>query len=199
MIMSEIQQTTTPAIGLVGSQPWIKGNYVTLTWRILILTIATLWLGCAATADDTCNDERDTIVKEYTDLGVDFQPTCGDFTQDAHSANFSFAELNSGDFSWAILRATLLTGIEKTRSNNGDSALTVNSGYRNPKHNATIPGSAPNSRHVHGDAVDFQSSADTWDSLRKAGKDAGACSEPQDLSGTGHVHLDWRGTCPAGW
>lgn len=197
--MSDIRQTTGDATDLVTTPPRIERQYVTSTWLLLILTFAMLWSGRVATAGDACNDERDTMVKEYVDLGVDLRPSCGDFTQNAHSAHFSFAELNSGDFSWAILRTTLLTGIENTRTNNGDSALTVNSGYRNPKHNATIPGSAPNSRHVHGDAVDFQSSADTWDSVRKAGKNAGACSEPQELSGTGHVHLDWRGTCPAGW
>ncbi len=151
-------------------------------------------------ASEPCNDDRDKIIKEYVDASIEFTPSCNDFTQSDHSDHFSFSELNSGDFSsWAILRSAMLSGIEKTRTNNGGVALTVNSGYRNPNHNAQIPGSAKNSRHVHGDAVDFQSSSDNWDTLRKAGKDADACSEPQDLSGTGHVHLDWRGTCPANW
>jgi hypothetical protein len=146
-----------------------------------------------------CGDNRDKIIKEYVDGSLAFLPQCSDFTQNGHSSHFSFKELNTGDYTWAILRDNMLKGIEDTRTNYGGSALAVNSGYRNPVHNSGISGSATDSRHIHGDAVDFQSDQTAWDSLRKAGKKAGACSEPQTLSGWGHVHVDWRGDCPLNW
>ena len=146
-----------------------------------------------------CGDERDQIIQEYVDFGVNFVPTCGDFTQDASSAHFSFAELNTGDYSWAIIRTSLLDGLECTRSANGDVPLIINSGYRNPaKQNRVNPG-AINSRHVHGDAADIASNASTWQPLHDAGKSCSACVEPEGLSGAGHVHVDWRGSCPPGW
>ena len=85
-----------------------------------------------------CGDQRDTIIAEYPQYGVAFTPTCADFTQTAHSAHFSFARLNSGDYTWAIIRNSLLTGLECVRTGNGNVALTINSGYRNPAHNAAV-------------------------------------------------------------
>ncbi len=146
-----------------------------------------------------CGDPRDQIIAEYPAYHVDFTPSCPEFTQGAHSEHFTFAELNSGDYTWAIVRLTLLTGIESTRINNGSAPLKLNGGYRNPAHNATVPHSAPSSRHVHGDAVDFASDQSAFDALRAAGKKANACAEPSGMSGYGHVHLDWRGTCPPTW
>jgi len=145
-----------------------------------------------------CGDERDQIIQEYVDFGVNFVPTCGDFTQDASSAHFSFAELNTGDYSWAIIRDRLLTGLETTRSNYGYPML-VNSGYRNPARNARI-GGASQSRHMYGDAADIAAGdCPTWNALAEAACRAGAWVEPISLSGVGHVHMDWghAGTnCP---
>jgi len=171
------------------------------TWQTAnIAAVVFAVLAGSLFASAACNDDRDKMIKEYVDQTIDFTPACGDFTSDGHSTHFTFAELNTGDFSaWAILRGSLLSGIETTRTKNGNASLTVNSAYRNPKHNSGVEGAAKNSRHLHGDAIDFQSDEDSWGGLRQAGKDASACAEPQALSGTGHVHLDWRGTCPANW
>jgi hypothetical protein len=145
-----------------------------------------------------CGDERDTIIAEYPQYGVSFTPTCADFTQTAHSTHFSFAELNSGDYSWAIIRNSLLTGLECVRTGNGNVALTINSGYRNPAHNAAVGGESQ-SRHMFGDAADIASNDQTWDPLHNAGKSCGACVEPRSATFPRHVHVDWRGGCPQGW
>jgi Peptidase M15 len=161
-----------------------------------VLAMSSLLSGNALSAP--CGDERDSLVAEYVQANGPFKPSCGDFTRESHSAHFTFAELNSGDFSWAILRAELLAGIEQTRQSYGDP-LNVNSGYRNPAHQQSVNGAVIDSRHVHGDAVDFASVESTWKRVRDAGKQAGACAEPLVLSGSAHVHLDWRGPCPVNW
>jgi hypothetical protein len=146
----------------------------------------------------SCGNPRDAIIAEYPQYGVSFTPTCGDFTQNAHSAPFAFAELNSGDYTWAIIRGNLLTGLECVRTGNGNQPLTINSGYRNPAHNAAVGGETQ-SRHMFGDAADIASNTGNWDPLHDAGKSCGACVEPRSATFPGHVHVDWRGGCPQGW
>lgn len=147
-----------------------------------------------------CGDERGYIIKEYVDYGVSFVPACYDFTQTASSAHFTFAELNSGDYSWAIIRQVLLDGLETARANYGNNPLVINSGYRNPAKQFRIDGGASlNSRHVYGDAADIASNSSSWAPIKDAAKAAGACVEPQSGSGSGHVHADWRGSCPPLW
>ncbi|MGE0129646.1 MAG: D-Ala-D-Ala carboxypeptidase family metallohydrolase [Blastocatellales bacterium] len=148
--------------------------------------------------EQLCNDTRDTIRIEYQTYNVAFLPVCEDFTQDAHSAHFAFNELNSGDYNWAIIRNVLLTGLENTRTNYFDLPLIINSGYRNPARNS-VAGGAINSRHVYGDAADIASNQSDWQGKSTAARLAGACIEPVEQSGFGHVHADWRGPCPAGW
>lgn len=137
-----------------------------------------------------CGDERDQIIQEYITYGVDFVPACSDFTQNASSQHFSFAELNTGDYIWAIIRGYFLTGLEATRSNYGNPMI-INSAYRNPARNARV-GGAPNSRHMHGDAADIAAGdCDAWNRLADAACRAGAWVEPRSQSGVGHVHMDW--------
>jgi hypothetical protein len=145
-----------------------------------------------------CGDQRDTIIREYRTYRVNLYPRCADFTQTAHSQNFTFAQLNSGDYTWAIIRDSLLTGLECVRTANGNVNLTINSGYRNPAHNAQVGGESQ-SRHMFGDAADIASNSQTWDPLHDAGKSCNACVEPRSATFPGHVHVDWRGACPQGW
>jgi peptidase M15-like protein len=177
-------------------------SYCNRKEKVLLISFFAIWLvGGTKSASGVCSDERDRIIKEYVTDKIPLVPQCSDFTRDAHSEHFSFKELNGGDFNWAILRPSLLKGIEETRANFGES-LTVNSGYRNPFHNDTLrsQGSWPDSPHVHGNAADFQSSEGSWEKLKTAGKQAGACTEPESMSGSGHVHVDWRGgQCPVNW
>ena len=90
-----------------------------------------------AQAKVNCGDQRDTIITEYVTYGVGLSPACPDFTQSRHSAYFSFGEINTGDFSWALVKDALIAaessgyGLDKWRSNYG-AARIVNSSYRNP-------------------------------------------------------------------
>jgi uncharacterized protein YcbK (DUF882 family) len=76
--------------------------------------------------------------------------------------------------------------------------MTVNSGYREPAFNKAM-GHVVGSRHVFGDAADIASNQSTWQTIANDADAKGACIEPQSQSGTAHVHMDWRGTCPSGW
>jgi hypothetical protein len=155
---------------------------------IIVPVISICIVGCAPQG---CGDERDTIIAEYPQYGVNFTPTCADFTQTAHSAHFSFAELNTGDYSWAIIRDSLLTGLENTRTSYNNQPMIVNSAYRNPARNNSV-GGASQSRHMFGDAADIAAgNCDTWNRLAAAACGAGAWLEPVEQSGLGHVHMDW--------
>ena len=163
------------------------------------------WLWPGVPSPPPCGDERDVIVQQYPDHGVLFTPACSDLrqtiTQDEQPApHFSFASLQSPDTSWAILRGSLLGGLETIRYKYGID-LVINSGYRTPFHNCCqiTPRGTPNSRHIYGDAADIATNSVNWHSIQSYGKSAGACVEPAQKSGLGHVHVDWRGICPTGW
>jgi hypothetical protein len=148
-----------------------------------------------------CGDERDSIIKEYITYKIPFTPTCDEFTQTAHTADYSFSDLNTGDYSWALIRQPLVNsavvgyGLEKWVANIGSVHL-ITSAYRNPARNARV-GGATSSRHLYGDAVDLQNvtrSTSEYNLLRKAALSAGAdYVEPLNgPCGTGCVHADWR-------
>ena len=177
-----------------------SGNRSTLSSKLFSKTALLFLLAVplSITVWAQCGDQRNTIIQEYRNYGVSFIPSCASFTRTKRSAHFSFAELNTGDFLWAIITDRLLNGLENVRSRNGSRPLILTSAYRNPSRNRRV-GGAPQSRHMFGDAADISSNASTFDRLRSAGKGSGACCEPKSLSGTGHVHVDYRGGCPAGW
>jgi uncharacterized protein YcbK (DUF882 family) len=160
-------------------------------------------MGTREGQNGACNDDLDVLIKEYSSslYAADFIPNCSDFTATSHSLNFTFQELNTDEKNhiptWAILRNTLLMGIEQIRAGYGGVALTIKSGYRSPSVNYNIEilnnvRPAPASRHVHGDAVDIKSNASTWQDLHNAAHNAGACVEPEKNSKSAHVHADWR-------
>ncbi|MGH9398142.1 MAG: D-Ala-D-Ala carboxypeptidase family metallohydrolase, partial [Terriglobia bacterium] len=149
-----------------------------------------------------CGDQRDSIIPQYQTYPTSpqFIPVCADFTNNASTANFAFAELNVNQwYPWAILRSVFLNGLQNTRNAYG-SAMIVNSGYREPAYNAGI-GGARSSQHVFGTAADIASDSNTWKSLAHDANQEGGCVEPtQDQGGSyAHVHMDWRGACPSGW
>ena len=146
---------------------------------------------------DSCGDQRDQIIQEYrTDL-PDFIPQCSDFTQ-------GFTYLNTGDYSWALVRVPLVNGLGSITTSYG--AVTVNSAYRNPVRNGNVPGSAGHSRHMYGDAVDIGNSPATlanWQALYQTAQSAGAnfiegqtsrypcrCTTDRCVC----LHADWRST-----
>jgi hypothetical protein len=166
------------------------------------IPLGSTYSSAQAKTPSQCGDQRDQIITEYQTYKAGYAPTCSNFTQTASTAHFTFAQLNTGDYSWAILQSYFLTDIETFRTQNGNAAPAVNSAYRNPKHNASV-GGKPNGRHIFGDAIDFVSNSSTWQGLHNVGKlpSVGGCVEPIASQGNSytHCHVDWRGTCPKNW
>lgn len=97
--------------------------------------------------------ELDTLRDEYV-TGARTVPPATDFTQSRSSINFSFAEMNTGNYSWAVLTNALLNQLEAVRRGVGNRPVQILSGYRNPVRNDSLPNSVPTSRHQYGDAAD---------------------------------------------
>ena len=150
-----------------------------------------------------------------------FTPNCFEFTTTAHSATFSFAALATGNHE-ALVKYPLTApvsdgyGLEKWLAEYQDQygaiygmSRTINSGYRTPAHNHAI-GGATYSRHMLGDAIDFQSASHTLEELQDvnaAAIDAGAdfvedpsvittyCANPSPPAPRQPypcAHADWR-------
>ncbi len=167
---------------------------------------------------DKCGDQRDTITQEYVTYGVELYPTCADFTQTAHSYYFTFAQLNTGDYAWALVKKPMTAasssgyGLDDWRVQYGASRI-INSAYRNPAHNANLnPPGAAQSRHMYGDAADLRSQSYSsscgagsaclaeWNAMitavGSASQQTGAradYTEPSTLAcGYACAHADWR-------
>jgi len=161
------------------------------------VTVANQPLLITQDAGNACGDQRDQIIQEYKTYLPDFIPQCSDFTQ-------GFGYLNTGDYSWALVRAPLVTGLGSITATYG--AVTVNSAYRNPVRNRNTTGSAGHSRHMYGDAVDIANSPQTltnWLALHQAAQLADAnfiegqtsiypCRCTTDTCVC--LHADWRST-----
>ncbi len=145
---------------------------------------------------------RSAIKKEYKDHPeIGLTPDCADFTTSKGSANFSFGQLNTGDYSVALIKDPLISagpyssyGLEAWRNAYGFPMI-VNSAYRNPIRNINV-GGAGDSRHLYGDAADIRTNNDhdVWTQLALAAQNAypdwiedhnGACAWVC-------VHADWR-------
>jgi len=99
-------------------------------------------------------DEVDQCREEYIDMYKNTIPGRNEFSNHGGSAHFSFSELNYGDYSWAIIKASLYNGLETTRTNL-EHSMWITSGYRNPIHNAGLnPPGALESYHIYGRATD---------------------------------------------
>jgi hypothetical protein len=155
---------------------------------------------------ETCGDQRDVIIREYSDLRLDFVPGCVSFTKSVPRGEITFRQLNSGDYDRAIIHADLLSGLHCIRKVE-KMTLKITSGYRNPKHNVSVYMNLAqsskltlNSWHTRGDAADLGAGAPTWESLASFGHQCKACVEPLRLSTANHVHVDWRSApCPSNW
>ena len=110
-----------------------------------IFAVVVLLLSCPKAFPQDCGDERTQIIQEYQTYGVDLTPSCSDFTQNRHSKYFAFPELNTGDYSWALIRDPLVIdesnsyGLDRWRTEFGAPRV-VNSAYRNPKRTNSVGG-----------------------------------------------------------
>lgn len=152
------------------------------------------------------NDERDKIIEEYPKYGVNWIPTCDDFTTSARSVDFGPHALKSPDFLHYLARQPLIAPKEQQPPRGIDAFVafygaprTITSAYRSPAHNAKV-GGKPNSRHVYGDAADFLNktgSQSEWDDMVVAARSAkadgiGQVTFPDALCAISCVHTDWR-------
>jgi hypothetical protein len=157
-----------------------------------------------------CGDQRDAVIREYRNSNPPhpLQPTCSDFTQSVPGpSQYSFGSWNQdNDYSWAILRDSVVSNLYCIINNLGGTPPVMTSGYRNPAAQLRINRSAPFGRHTFGDAadVDTPNAPDNalYDYLRFLAKDSGACGyacvEPRADSPR-HFHVDYRGSCPPLW
>jgi hypothetical protein len=145
------------------------------------------------------NTEKDSLIQEYRNYSLT-QPHCADFTQTRRSTYFSFGEINTGDYSWALVRDPLPPGLDSWLTNYGSSRI-INSSYRNPVRNAAVGGAfSPPSRHMYGDAADFRNSAgnvnnaEYWAMVTAASNaSADYIEDPTLACHYACVHADWRG------
>lgn len=155
-------------------------------------------------------DEIDQLRQEYVDMWKKRIPNREELTDRGDTAHFTINEFNKSEKvdggRYEYILSKVLDKLERVRSGVKNIPLLINSGFRNPFKNAKIPGSAKESRHLYGLAVDirlqdFNGDERTNDKDRnvifKAAKAVGACVEPKDKKG--RVHVDWRSTCPKGW
>ncbi len=172
-----------------------------------------------------CHDDRDKLIAEYPEYSAGYLPVCfaGEFVPSSNSnpdPDFTFSKLNQDDIAyndypdWAILRSSMLNGLENILANYGKS-INVTSGYRSPYVQHVIDAAniaagkykkpSPHSRHLHGDAVDISTSYSlaTWQTLHDIARALvpKACIEPYQQSTLDHIHIDWRpiSQCSAAW
>jgi hypothetical protein len=159
------------------------------------------------------SDERTAMIQEYVMYDTPYFPQCAEFTNALVDQYFTFAQLNTGDYTWAILRNYFISKLDALEGL--DPGFNVNSAYRDPSKEYAVAIAAggtyvPGSRHQYGDAVDVATTSSTWQTYQTDGHQLGACVEPPSVQGGlyAHAHLDWRDLatvgptytgCPTGW
>ncbi|MEO0602263.1 MAG: D-Ala-D-Ala carboxypeptidase family metallohydrolase [Myxococcota bacterium] len=102
--------------------------------------------------------------------------------------NFVLGEVtNRGRGQYGVVQTHAIDHLQAVRDEVG--VLVVNSGYRSPGHNASIPGAASSSRHLYGDGFDLDPGEVDLNTLAAACEDEGAGYVEVYVS---HVHCDWR-------
>lgn len=140
--------------------------------------------------------ELDLLRNEYRAFGRPV-PLPAAFTQNESTQHFTFSDLNTGDYNWALLRPILLQKIEDIWAllTQASIPVQVNSVYRNPARADGL------SRHQYGDAVDLQvfdldhdgDRTAEWEQLAQlVAITTPSFMEPMSDSGDGHVHADYR-------
>jgi len=166
--------------------------------EIDVVTLGQTYDSAVTTIPASCGngDQRNTIIQEYVTLATVYFPQCSEFTQTLSDPHFTFKELNTGNYSWAILRSYFISELDAL--NVLSPGFGVNSAYRNPAKQKAIDIANgqkywnTGSRHMYGDAVDVATTQSNWTQYQGWGHQLSACVEPSSMSGYGHAHLDWR-------
>ncbi|MEN0063450.1 MAG: D-Ala-D-Ala carboxypeptidase family metallohydrolase [Myxococcota bacterium] len=102
--------------------------------------------------------------------------------------NFALGEVaRVANGRYAVMQTHAIERLQAVRDDVG--VLVVNSGYRSPGYNATIPNSATSSRHIYGDGFDLDPREASLQDLADACNAEGAGFVEVYVS---HVHCDWR-------
>jgi hypothetical protein len=141
----------------------------------------------------------DRLRDEYVKAGRPV-PRPEKFTQTKSSQRYTFAQLNTGDYSWALLTDNLLSKIDAIAAaiEAAGYQVQLNSVYRNPARANGL------SQHQYGTAVDIQvfdfnqsggpRDGVDWEILKGiTDRFSPVYTEPISQSTAGHVHVDWRG------
>lgn len=149
--------------------------------------------------DDNPESLRTVLKREYHTIDTGWIPYCSSFTDNGGSAHFSWSELNGG-FStgnphspYGMIHASLTSGLEDTRTNYNNQAITLTSGYRCPHGNQNA-GGVSNSNHTRGTAADMKVANwnfAAWDTLRIAALAAGATEIEPYAWAPDHLHAGW--------
>lgn len=199
----------------------------------------TLNYSTGASVTPTCGTQfgdLDSLIAEYGSSHLP-DPGCADFTQAVGGSQFTIPQLpylNAILFSqggtsditdWGLFNPLLINGIYAMNTTKLPAGAPtdmqipypITSVYRTPAHNATIPGSVPNEGHIHGIAVDIQTTqmqnaasdpsdaASSWldmagwaqaTALKQFGGSQPVCIEPPNFNlqkpKYWHLHIDWR-------
>lgn len=119
-------------------------------------------------------------------LAVNMKKTSEDFKIAPNFKLGEFMNLIKADF--GIFSPAVVEILQKMR-NKITGSLTINSGFRPPKWNESVDGSAAWSRHQYGDGVDIVSNKVSLNDLVKMCRSFGATFIDKY---TAHVHCDWR-------
>lgn len=134
--------------------PYYSGSYL-------------FYLGQSSDTVYTCAEPTvDIMRQEYVDHSVNWMPNCWHFSNSGGTTHYSWTVLN-GQFSngnphspWGIIQSSLANGVEATYTTYNRGYVRMSSGYRCPHGNASIPGAASQSYHMHGRAADLYSDVD---------------------------------------
>jgi Domain of unknown function (DUF4157) len=157
---------------------------------------------------DLTQDETDIIRQEYIDLGPVTPPERWEIEAPAdpgfNVGNYNLIVDRGMSDAFTATEANFIRLMQAAAPGAPVPAITVESGYRNPRRNVAAGSRHPvDSRHVWGSAFDLSvagATADVWTRLRQAGMDAGytsicehdadkvSCNDPS----VNHVHIHWE-------
>lgn len=152
---------------------------------------------------DECSGGPQRLIEEYSTHKIDLHPICSDPTKTAHSAVYTFKQLNIDGEKYALIRAPLTapasTGIGLDAwAQTIKKRHAITRGFLSPAISESL-GFSKGDRHKFGDAADLVNRSGTTeegDELAAAATTAGADFVQQN-SEKGHcqldcVHADWR-------
>jgi peptidase M15-like protein len=123
--------------------------------------------GAVQAQSPTCGDERDNIIQEYRNYGVNLVPSCTELTSSGGNSNWPWVRLNDAwsegslHSPWGLIKPRLLTELDATLVYYNRGEIWLEGAYRCPHGNANA-GGVTQSRHMRGLAADLFSFTYPW-------------------------------------